>query len=155
LAASTVRNLADHGGDAADRQRDANPSRRLLSLDVAVGASTGGFCLGTQREEGDVMALFLEDTKRRMQRRIDKMLGVQKVDWPSRLRYATEFARLDQGGQSVPYVCHQAMGRRGSLVRDEPLALNPNGEQDVLGLRILPSSRHSLRAALAGGGRRP
>ena len=36
------------------------------------------------------------------------------------------------------------------------LALNPNGEKDVLGLWIEPqSSCRSLRAARAGGGRRP
>jgi hypothetical protein len=47
------------------------------------------------------------------------------------------------------------MGSRSSLLRNEPLALNPNREQDVLGLRIPPSFRRSLRAAHAAGDRRP
>jgi hypothetical protein len=34
------------------------------------------------------------------------------------------------------------------------VALNPSGEQDLLGLWVLPSSHRSLRA-YAGGGRRP
>jgi hypothetical protein len=49
-------------------------------------------------EEGDVLALFLEDTDRRMQRRLDRMMGTTKAPWPARLRYATQFPRLDEGG---------------------------------------------------------
>jgi hypothetical protein len=40
------------------------------------------------------MALLLEDTDRRMQRRIDKMLGTFKAEWPPRLRFATKWPRM-------------------------------------------------------------
>jgi hypothetical protein len=49
-------------------------------------------------EEGDVLALFLEDTDRRLQGRITKVLGVYKQDWPKRLTYATEWPKLADGG---------------------------------------------------------
>jgi hypothetical protein len=78
--------------------------KSFLCLDAAISVAQGGSCLGQQCEQGDVMALFLEDSNRRVQRRIDKMLGVQMVPWPSRLRYATNFDRLDQGGLEMLYL---------------------------------------------------
>jgi AAA domain len=39
------------------------------------------------------LALFLEDSKRRIQRRLTKMLGVHKREWPQRLTYATQWPR--------------------------------------------------------------
>jgi hypothetical protein len=72
--------------------------KSFLCLDIAIAVAQGGYCLGKQCEPGDVMALFLEDTDRRMQRRIDRMLGMLKADWPPRLRYATQFNRMDDGG---------------------------------------------------------
>jgi hypothetical protein len=77
--------------------------KSFLCLDVALAVSTGGGCLNHQCEQGDVMALFLEDTDRRMQRRIDRMLGVLKADWPPRLKYVTQFPRLDEGGLDMLY----------------------------------------------------
>jgi hypothetical protein len=50
------------------------------------------------------MMLFLEDTERRMQRRITPMLGVFKDNWPARFQYATEFPRLDEGGLDMLYL---------------------------------------------------
>jgi hypothetical protein len=67
-------------------------------LDVALAVAMGGTCLGRQCEQGDVLALFLEDTDRRMQRRIDRMLGTFKAQWPAGLRYATKWPRMDEGG---------------------------------------------------------
>jgi hypothetical protein len=67
-------------------------------LDFAIGVATGGMSFGQQCEEGDVLALFLEDTDRRMQRRLDRMMGTTKAPWPARLRYATQFPRLNEGG---------------------------------------------------------
>jgi hypothetical protein len=72
--------------------------KSFLCLDAALAVSMGGKCLNHQCEQGDVMALFLEDTDRRMQRRITSMIGAQKTDWPSRLKFVTKFNRLDQGG---------------------------------------------------------
>ena len=69
------------------------------ALDVAVAiASDDGTCMGEECEHGDVLALMLEDTDRRLQRRLTKMLGAQKEAWPKRLTYAISWPRLDVGG---------------------------------------------------------
>jgi hypothetical protein len=68
-----------------------------LALDVAIAVASGGQCLGKPCEPGDVLALLLEDNKRRLQRRMTTMLGANKERWPARLRYATEWARGDDG----------------------------------------------------------
>jgi hypothetical protein len=69
-----------------------------LGLDIAVGVSDGGECLGQPCEQGDVLGLFLEDSDRRLQRRLTTMLGYDKVKWPERLTYATGWPLLSDGG---------------------------------------------------------
>ena len=68
------------------------------ALDIAVGVSEGGKCLGEKCEQGDVLALMLEDSDRRLQRRLTQMLGAQLGEWPARLTYATSWPRLNEGG---------------------------------------------------------
>jgi hypothetical protein len=68
------------------------------ALDTAVGVASGGICLGEQCEQGDVLALMLEDSDRRLQRRLTTMLGAQLDQWPARLTYATSWPRLNEGG---------------------------------------------------------
>ena len=59
-----------------------------LALDIAIAVATGGYCLGDIKcEQGDVLFLALEDNKRRMQRRLTKLLGINKgmaAAFPSR-----------------------------------------------------------------------
>jgi AAA domain len=69
-----------------------------MALDVAIAVASGGLCLGKECEQGDVLALFLEDNDRRLQQRMTLMLGAQKEKWPDRLTYATEWPRLADGG---------------------------------------------------------
>lgn len=71
-----------------------------VALDVAVAVSSeSGKCMEEECEHGDVLALMLEDTDRRIQRRLTKMLGAQKEEWPlKRLTYATSWPRLNEGG---------------------------------------------------------
>jgi hypothetical protein len=69
-----------------------------LGLDIATAVASGGTCMGQRCEEGDVLALFLEDNDRRLQRRMTAMLGAQKQNWPARLEYATRWLRLAEGG---------------------------------------------------------
>jgi hypothetical protein len=69
-----------------------------LALDTAVAVASGGICLGEKCEEGDVLALMLEDSDRRLQRRLTTMLGAQLGAWPARLTYATSWPRLNEGG---------------------------------------------------------
>jgi hypothetical protein len=69
-----------------------------LALDIAIAVATGGYCLGDIKcERGDVLVLALEDNKRRMQRRLTKLLGVNKTEWP-RFSCAHSWPRADRGG---------------------------------------------------------
>jgi hypothetical protein len=47
---------------------------------------------------GDVLYLNLEDGERRAQRRMTKYFGAQRDNWPERMRNASTWRRLDQGG---------------------------------------------------------
>lgn len=67
-----------------------------LALDIAVAVASGGNCLGHICEQGKVLALFLEDNDRRLQRRLTMMLGMKT--WPKNLSYATNWPRLSKGG---------------------------------------------------------
>ena len=68
-------------------------------LDIAIAVACGRFTLGTLKPAtGDVLFLALEDGKRRLQRRLDKLLPTFKEEWPRRLKFATDWPRADQGG---------------------------------------------------------
>jgi len=71
-----------------------------LGLDLCLAIAAGRFCLGDRRPiEGDVLYCALEDNPRRLQRRIDKLLGPSFTEtWPARLTLTTYWQRLDQGG---------------------------------------------------------
>src|SRR5262249_27579796 len=66
-----------------------------LALDAGIAVSSGGACMGQQCEQGDVLGLFLEDTDRRLQRRMTMMLGAYKDSWPASLTYATGWPPLN------------------------------------------------------------
>lgn len=56
------------------------------------------YCLGNiQCEQGDALYLALEDNKRRLQGRGDKLL-TYGGEWPQRLSYATKWPRANAGG---------------------------------------------------------
>ena len=69
-----------------------------LVLDMGLAVATGSTCLGgIECEQGDVLYLALEDNERRLQKRIDKVLGPLH-DWPESFEYATEWPRASDGG---------------------------------------------------------
>jgi hypothetical protein len=69
-----------------------------LALEIGLAVARGSTCLGNLLcEQGDVLFLALEDNERRLQRRIDKILGTF-ADWPQAFQYATEWPRAEQGG---------------------------------------------------------
>jgi hypothetical protein len=69
-----------------------------LVLDMAIGATMNRFVLGDHRpKQGAVLYLALEDSRRRLQSRMTKLLGGFSEQWPSTLTLSTEWARLDQG----------------------------------------------------------
>jgi hypothetical protein len=72
-----------------------------MGLDLAIAVAAGGKFLGEECQQGDVLALFLEDNDRRLQRRMTMMLGAQTEVWPERLTYATNWPRLADGGNDL------------------------------------------------------
>ena len=73
-----------------------------LLLHAALAVGRGGFTLGDVKcAEGDVLYCGLEDNKRRLQRRLKKLLGIQAP--PKRLRVlsAGEMPLLSQGGTDL------------------------------------------------------
>jgi hypothetical protein len=71
------------------------------ALDLAVACAASRPTLGTLTpEHGDVLYLALEDGWRRLQRRLDKLLGTFRGEWPERLSLVPVggWPRADQGG---------------------------------------------------------
>ena len=63
-------------------------------LEVALAVAMGRDCLGgIACDKGDVLYLALEDNERRLQRRITKLIGAAREDWPENFCYATEWPR--------------------------------------------------------------
>ncbi len=71
-----------------------------FALDVGLAVAIGGTCLGgsTKCDQGDVLYLALEDNERRLQSRIDKVLGTFARSWPRAFQFATEWPRANEGG---------------------------------------------------------
>jgi hypothetical protein len=71
-----------------------------MALNIALAVANGGVALGTiPVEEGDVLYLALEDTERRMQDRIRKIMKGQSA--PQRLQITYDCKRLDEGGSEA------------------------------------------------------
>jgi AAA domain/Primase C terminal 2 (PriCT-2)/Bifunctional DNA primase/polymerase, N-terminal len=71
------------------------------ALDLSVACAANRPTLGTLTpEHGDVLYLALEDGWRRLQRRLDKLLGAFRGEWPERLTFVPmgRWRRSDQGG---------------------------------------------------------
>jgi hypothetical protein len=68
-------------------------------LDVCIATAANRFTLGSLKPKiGDVLYLALEDSQRRLQRRVDRILSAVSETWPARLTMATEWRRVDEGG---------------------------------------------------------
>lgn len=70
-----------------------------LMMATSAAKSTGGMVLGRIRvEPADVLYLALEDSLRRLQDRLRKILSTPGSRTPDRLEFRTEFPRLNEGG---------------------------------------------------------
>jgi hypothetical protein len=70
-----------------------------LLLDIAIAATTDRYVLGDKKPvQGDVLYLALEDSLRRIQSRMTKLLPTFTMEWPEGLVFVTEWRRVDQGG---------------------------------------------------------
>jgi hypothetical protein len=70
----------------------------LLQITTAIASGTVTLVASDHPVQGDVLYLALEDTPRRLQRRLTKYFGAQRETWPKRLALFTTWRRLDQGG---------------------------------------------------------
>jgi hypothetical protein len=68
-----------------------------LLYDVCLATAADRFVLGDIKPtQGDVLYLALEDSQRRLKKRLDKLWP--HGDWPDRLTLTTEWKRADEGG---------------------------------------------------------
>ena len=97
-----------------------------FAYDLCIACTTEGFTLGTiNPAQGDVLYLALEDSKRRLQRRMTKLLPTFGSAWPDRLLLKTEWRRLHEGGVDdirAWYAHTKSMGGRPILVVIDVLA---------------------------------
>jgi hypothetical protein len=69
-----------------------------LAFDLCIGCTTDRFILGSIKPtQGDVLYLALEDSGRRLQQRMAKLLPTS-FPWPSKLTLKTDWRRLHEGG---------------------------------------------------------
>jgi hypothetical protein len=70
-----------------------------LAYDLCIACTMDRFTLGTIKpRQGDVLYLALEDSKRRLQRRMGKLLPTFNEKWPQKLTITTEWRHLHEGG---------------------------------------------------------
>src|SRR5262249_32721819 len=70
-----------------------------LAYDVSIACTTESYTLGNIKPaQGSVLYLALEDSKRRLQRRMTKLLPTFGATWPERLTLKTEWRRLHEDG---------------------------------------------------------
>jgi AAA domain len=83
-------------------------------LDLCLGCTMNRLILGTIKpKQGDVLYLALEDSKRRLQRRISKLLPTFGGKWPERLSIKTEWRRLHEGGLDDIRAWYEATKKNG------------------------------------------
>lgn len=69
-----------------------------LALGAAVAVASGGQFLGVPVEQGPVLYLALEDSARRIQARLKRLLDDAGAAWPAGLTFAFQCPRTDAGG---------------------------------------------------------
>jgi AAA domain len=83
-------------------------------LDLCLGCTSDRFILNSIKPmQGDVLYLALEDSKRRLQRRITKLLPAFGAKWPKRLTIKTEWRRLHEGGLADIRAWHDEAKKNG------------------------------------------
>jgi hypothetical protein len=83
-----------------------------LALDLGVAATADRFVLGQIKPlQGDVLYLALEDSERRLQRRIAKLLPTFNRAWPSRLTLVRGWRRVNERYQTMVWLNCDASAR--------------------------------------------
>jgi hypothetical protein len=85
-----------------------------LAYDLCITCTMDRLTLGTIKPaQGDVLYLALEDSKRRLQRRMKKLLPGFGAAWPEKLTIKTEWRRLHEGGLDDIRAWHAHTQREG------------------------------------------
>src|SRR5215213_6219563 len=94
-------------------------------LDLGLAVAYGGRALGSIKvEQGDVLYLALEDTARRLQDRLKKLLADRQVA-PERLTLACEWPRMDEGGMEMLHAWCQEHPEARLIVIDTLARMKP------------------------------
>ncbi len=130
-----------------------------FAYDLCIGCTSDRYILGNIKPaQGNVLYLALEDSKRRLQRRMDKLLPTFGAKWPSKLTIKTEWKRLHDGGLDDIRAWHadiRAGGGNPIMVAIDVLAMvrKPVGnrqlyEADYEALAGLTKLAHELGIAI-------
>jgi AAA domain len=97
-----------------------------LALDLCIGCTTNRFILGQIKpRQGDVLYLALEDSPRRLQRRMAKLLPTFKGQWPKGLTFATTWRRVNEGGLDDIRAWHKSVEKPTLVVVDVLVKVRP------------------------------
>ena len=77
-----------------------------LAYDLCIAATMDRFTLGTYKPaQGDVLYLALEDSKRRLQRRMQKLLPAFTGTWPDKLTITTRWRVISHPEKVMILIC--------------------------------------------------
>jgi hypothetical protein len=130
-----------------------------LAYDLCIGATMNRFILGEKKPaQGDVLYLALEDSKRRLQRRMTKLLPTFSGKWSEKLTITTKWRRLHEGGIDDIRAWHEQAKAKGGkpilVVIDvlakvrKPTGNKPVYESDYEALTGLHLLSHELGVAI-------
>ena len=108
-----------------------------LAFDLCIACTTERCTLGNIKPaQGSALYLALEDSKRRLQRRMTKLLPTFGATWPERLTLKSEWRRLHEGGLDdirAWYAHTKSMGGKPILVVIDVLAMarKPVGDRQL------------------------
>jgi hypothetical protein len=111
----------------------ARPKRgkSWMMLGCAVAVAGGGVAMGARCDEGDVLGLFLEDNRRRLNSRMASLMG--DTPWPGRLTFFTlenGWPRLDEGGLERIDRWIESVARPRLVIVDVLTKVRPKGDKN-------------------------
>jgi hypothetical protein len=133
--------------------------KSLLAYDLCIACTTERYTLGNIKPaQGSALYLALEDSKRRLQRRMTKLLPTFGATWPERLMLKTEWRRLHEGGLEDIREWHADTKKTGGkpilVVVDvlakvrKPVGNRPLYEADYTALADLTNLANELELAI-------
>jgi hypothetical protein len=100
-----------------------------LVLDLCVGCTADRFVLGEIKPtQGEVLYLALEDSRRRLQRRMAKLLPSFTGKWPSRLTLVTAWRRVSEGSLDDIRAWYKSASQPTMVVVDVLVKVRPIGK---------------------------